>query len=118
MYFTDNIYGELCIYTVILVLLYASVRYLATILTNVFRKEFDEVHKPVNVYVNNVFYPVSYWSERGCRDYQEDRHISLKGTGREDSSLYGVFDGESLLNLKLTNKLTNSNHKFQFRTRW
>lgn len=43
--------------------------------------------------MNGVKYAVSYWTERGGRPYQEDRHQVIKGTGAEDSSLYGVFDG-------------------------
>jgi protein phosphatase 1L len=40
-----------------------------------------------------VKYPVSYWSEKGGRPYQEDRHQQIRGKGSDDSSLYGVFDG-------------------------
>ncbi len=44
----------------------------------------------VNIYVNDVFFPVSYWTEKGGRPYQEDRHSELKGIGSKDSSLYGA----------------------------
>lgn len=45
-------------------------------------------------FLNGVYYAVSYWTEKGGRPYQEDRYHAIKGTGSEDSSLYGVFDGE------------------------
>jgi len=44
-------------------------------------------------HVNGVYYPVSYWTERGGRPYQEDRVAFAKGVNEVDSSLYGVFDG-------------------------
>lgn len=34
-----------------------------------------------------------FFLEKGGRPYQEDRHQELRGRGAEDSSLYGVFDG-------------------------
>ena len=73
----------------------------------------------VRVDVNEVFYPVSYWTEKGSRPYQEDRldirHGScprilkdvqknqpnderrsgnLKNCVLPDTSLYAVYDGE------------------------
>ena len=47
----------------------------------------------VNSHLNDVYYAVSYWTERGGRPYQEDRYTMLKGLGHYDSSLYGLFDG-------------------------
>jgi protein phosphatase 1L len=47
----------------------------------------------VDPHNNGVVYPVSYFSDRGKRDYQEDAHQEMKGKGAADSSLYGVFDG-------------------------
>ena len=47
----------------------------------------------VNQYLNNVYYAVSYWTERGCRQYQEDRFTMMKGHGAVDCSLYALFDG-------------------------
>ena len=44
-------------------------------------------------HVNGVFYPVSYWTEKGGRPYQEDRVSCLQGRIEKDSSLYAVFDG-------------------------
>jgi hypothetical protein len=56
----------------------------------------DDIVKPVDPFINGVHYPVSYWTEKGGRPYQEDRHQELKGKGSEDSSLYGVFDGKGM----------------------
>ena len=47
----------------------------------------------VDIHSNGVYYPVSYWTEKGGRPYQEDRHSELKGSGIYDSSLYAVYDG-------------------------
>ena len=47
----------------------------------------------VNIFTNGVHYPVSYFSEKGGRPYQEDRHAALRGVGAPDSSLYAVYDG-------------------------
>lgn len=46
----------------------------------------------VDIHINGVQHPVSYWSEKGGRPYQEDRHQELKG-GAPGCSLYAVFDG-------------------------
>lgn len=48
---------------------------------------------PNDTLINGVYYPVSYWSEKGYRPYQEDRHHQMKGNGEHDSSLYAVYDG-------------------------
>lgn len=53
----------------------------------------DDVLRPVDPFINGVHYAVSYWTEKGGRPYQEDRHQELKGKGSDDSSIYGVFDG-------------------------
>jgi hypothetical protein len=42
---------------------------------------------------NGVYYPISYWTEKGGRPYQEDRVSCLPGKCEIDSSLYGVYDG-------------------------
>lgn len=49
----------------------------------------------VNPFINDVFYAVSYWTEKGGRPYQEDRHCEMRGKEKEDSSLYGVYDGNN-----------------------
>ena len=55
----------------------------------------DKIEKiPTDPFLNGVYYPVSYWTEKGGRPYQEDRYNAMKGIGSEDSSLYAVFDGE------------------------
>lgn len=51
------------------------------------------MNKEIDVFINDVYYAVSYWTVQGGRPYQEDRHIERKGIGAVDSSLYGVFDG-------------------------
>lgn len=48
----------------------------------------------IDLHINNVFYPVSYHSERGGRPYQEDRHHALAGkSGTGDASLFAIYDG-------------------------
>ena len=54
----------------------------------------EVIKTPVDPFINGVYYPVSYWTEKGGRPYQEDRYHCLKGKGTEDSSLYGVYDGK------------------------
>lgn len=83
---------EIIWYIVLLLLLWSVVRFIATYF-NVAIKYFSNLPIKVNPFINGVKYPVSYWSERGGRPYQEDRHEESKGSGAIDSSLYGVFDG-------------------------
>ena len=87
----DSIWDVVCCVG-ILVIIYTLVRFLSTSLSDLLKPVPD---KPIVVdpYINNVHYGVSYWTERGGRPYQEDRHDELKGKGTLDSSLYGVFDG-------------------------
>jgi hypothetical protein len=58
----------------------------------------------VDIHANGVIFPVSYWTEQGCRPYQEDRYEFFSNRSkifRSDSkkmaepaaSLYGLFDG-------------------------
>jgi hypothetical protein len=48
----------------------------------------------IDLHINNVFYPVSYHSERGGRPYQEDRFHAMAGRSLSgDSSLFGIYDG-------------------------
>ena len=47
----------------------------------------------VDPHNNGVVHPVSYWSDMGKRNYQEDTHQERRGKGVKDSCLYGVFDG-------------------------
>lgn len=83
---------EMVSYIVLLFLLWSVVRFIATCLTSVL-KYFDDQPMRVDPFLQQVKYPVSYWTERGGRPYQEDRFQTLKGIGASDSSLYGVFDG-------------------------
>lgn len=57
----------------------------------------NSVNNPfkVNLHINHVDYPVSYWSEQGQRDYQEDRFDARRKILGNTSQLsfYGVFDG-------------------------
>ena len=57
------------------------------------RKFIEPFQQAIRQDLNGVRYPVSYWTERGGRQYQEDRHDALRGPGSDDCSLYGVFDG-------------------------
>lgn len=83
---------EIVWYILLLLLLWAVVRFVATYLTVALQYFADKPIK-VNPFSNGVKYPVSYWTEKGGRSYQEDRHCEHKGVGACDSSLYGVFDG-------------------------
>lgn len=76
----------------LLLFLWLVMRYLATYMFSAVQYFTDRPVR-VNPFVNGVKYPVSYWTERGGRPYQEDRHEEMKGSGAVDSSLYGVFDG-------------------------
>jgi len=89
-------YLLISIYVALLLLFWIVVRFLTSLLTNVLRGLGDDdstANRPVDPFINGVFYAVSYWSEKGGRPYQEDRHQEIKGMGEEDSSLYGVYDG-------------------------
>jgi hypothetical protein len=79
-----------CIVT--LFIIWMVVRFLATYVTGALHYFTDQPQK-VDPFVNGVKYPVSYWTEKGGRPYQEDRHQEMKGSGASDSSLYAVFDG-------------------------
>ena len=83
---------EILWYILPLALLWFVTRYLATYMTSAVQFLIDQPQK-VDPFINGVKYPVSYWTEKGGRPYQEDRHEELKGSGASDSSLYGVFDG-------------------------
>lgn len=93
---------EILAYILLLLMLYTIVRFLATSMTNLLKGIPEDQDKVVNPFINTVHYPVSYWTEKGGRPYQEDRHSEMKGNGRDDSSLYGVFDGNILSISNLT----------------
>jgi hypothetical protein len=92
---------EMVSYVIFLLILWIIVRFLATALTN-FLKNFGDQPIKVEPFLNGVKYAVSYWTERGGRPYQEDRHQVIKGIGAEDSSLYGVFDGHGKIDVTLS----------------
>jgi hypothetical protein len=79
-------------YVVLLTITFVLVRFMATYMTKAL-EFFSNQPVKVNPFVNGVRYPVSYWTEKGGRPYQEDRHHEMRGRGAADSSLYGVFDG-------------------------
>ncbi len=83
---------EIPAYVVLIVAIWIFIRYFSTSLIS-FYKSFTDQPVVVNPFINGVKYPVSYWTEKGGRPYQEDRHNQMKGLGPSDSSLYGVFDG-------------------------
>lgn len=91
--FAQNYFLEVLCYILLLLLLYTLVRFMITSMTNLFKGLPDDQERIVDPFINNVFYGVSYWSEKGGRPYQEDRHAELKGLYEEDSSLYAVYDG-------------------------
>ena len=79
-------------YILLIFLIWTVVRFIANSLLDLIKNYGDQTSK-VEPFSNGVKYPVSYWSEKGGRPYQEDRHQQMKGVGTDDSSLYGVFDG-------------------------
>jgi len=83
------------VYILSLLLLWVIVRFLFSTLSNLLKgyPPWEDSKKPVDPFINGVQYAVSYWTEKGGRPYQEDRHQQLKGRGADDSSLYAVFDG-------------------------
>lgn len=85
---------EIVLYIGLLILLWILLKVLAYVL-NVIYKFFNDHgdNEKVDPYLNGVKFPVSYWSEKGARPYQEDRYHALRGKGSTQASLYGVFDG-------------------------
>lgn len=86
---------EIAIYTVLLFVLYILLQVISKAIKrawNYFRDGELSVEN-LEPYLNGVNYPVSYWTERGGRPYQEDRYNAMKAQGDHETSLYGVFDG-------------------------
>lgn len=83
---------ELIFYAALLLTVWLFVKYFIPFSISLY-KSFSDRPIVVDPFVNGVKYAVSYWTERGGRPYQEDRHNEMKGHGADDSSLYGVFDG-------------------------
>lgn len=82
---------EVILYTLLLLALWLLFRFFASSLSNII-SFFGARQLKVDPFLNGVTYPVSYWTERGGRPYQEDRFYMMKAAGI-DASLYGVFDG-------------------------
>lgn len=82
---------EVILYTLLLLALWLLFRFFASSLSNII-SFFGARQLKVDPFLNGVIYPVSYWTERGGRPYQEDRFYMMKAAGI-DASLYGVFDG-------------------------
>jgi hypothetical protein len=81
---------EVILYTAILLGIWLVLRFFATSLSS-FVNYFSDQSLKVDPFLNGVLYPVSYWTEKGGRPYQEDRFYVMKAP--KESSLYGVFDG-------------------------
>lgn len=83
---------EVALYSILLLGLWLLMRVLAMSMT-VILKYFGESPLKVDPYLNGVKYPVSYWTERGGRPYQEDRYNIIKAKNFPEASIFGVFDG-------------------------
>lgn len=82
---------EIALYTGVLLGLWFLLRWIASSL-HFLIGFFGDAQLTVDTHLNNVRFPVSYWTEKGKRPYQEDRfHVMHAAT--HESSLYGVFDG-------------------------
>lgn len=82
---------EVLFYTIFLLLIWMLLRFFASRISSIV-SYFGAQRLKVDPHLNGVTFPVSYWTEKGGRPYQEDRFYMMKANG-EDSSLYGVFDG-------------------------
>lgn len=82
---------EVALYTLLLLVLWLLIRLIASSMNNLLTY-FREGSLSVDPFLNDVTYPVSYWTEKGKRPYQEDRFHAMKAQ-KHESSLYGVFDG-------------------------
>jgi hypothetical protein len=92
---------KVALYAMTLSLLWAIIRFLYFTIINIVRSfQDDTTIKTVDPFINGVYYAVSYWTEKGGRPYQEDRHQQIKGFGTKDSSLYAVYDGKLYLLIK------------------
>ena len=85
---------DIAFYIVLMILLWTVIRYCLTFISNLFKK-YHERNKKVDPFLNDIRYPMSAWTERGGRPYQEDRFQAMKARSASDSlcSLFGVFDG-------------------------
>lgn len=96
---------EVASYTIALLVLWLAVRLIASSMNSLL-DFFREPPLKVNPFINGVEYPVSYWTEKGRRPYQEDRYHCMKSVSSSLSNssggsskpgrtlcMYGVFDG-------------------------
>lgn len=93
---------ELSSYVILLFLLWIIIRYFAGHTIEMFHSFITSQNNGTNLgtakvdpWINGVHYAVSYWTERGGRPYQEDRHQESKGISEKDSSIYAVYDGHA-----------------------
>jgi hypothetical protein len=85
--------GLIALYTAALVTLWLLIRFIAGSFNKIV-EFFKNGKLKVDPFMNGVKYPVSYWTEKGGRPYQEDRfHVMKGGPEVGNTSLYGVFDG-------------------------
>lgn len=82
---------EVALYTFLLLFLWLLIRLFASRL-NRWLAYFGDSTMIVEPFLNEVSNPVSYWTEKGGRPYQEDRFQVLKSSVSE-TNFYGVFDG-------------------------
>lgn len=82
---------EVALYTLLLLILWLLVRLVASSMNSLLTY-FREGSLTVDSFLNDVEFPCSYWTEKCKRPYQEDRFHMMKGQ-KNNSSLYGVFDG-------------------------
>jgi len=83
---------EVAFYTSLLLALWLLLRVFAAHITKFINKFRDQTLK-VDPYLNGIKYPISYWTERGGRPYQEDRFNAMHSNNNSEVSLYGIFDG-------------------------
>lgn len=88
----SSISSEALTYVFSLFLLWILIRYFADNLPDIFQLLYiisgnNPKYHSVNIRLNDVYYPVSYYSDVGGRPYQEDRFAISKGRGIKDSSL-------------------------------
>jgi hypothetical protein len=86
-------YRQLFSYLLLILIAWILVHFAVRLALSLYRNVYEPSKQAVDLYINNVYYAVSYWSVQGGRPYQEDRHHEVKGRGSVDSSLFGIFDG-------------------------
>ena len=74
-------------------LIFFIIKYFVTFCSSLLKNLIDNGESAIVDISNGCYYPVSYWTEKGGRPYQEDRVACLPGKCEIDSSLYAVYDG-------------------------